>query len=275
MSVLKGQVALVTGCGRMQGIGRAVALELARAGADVVVSDIVATGHLNVAETNEAETSAGWKGLESVVAEVQATGRRSHAVFGDVGDEADANRLVAETVEAMGRLDILVNNAGAPHGSDRGLTWEIPAEGFDKVMRINTRGVFLMSAAAVRHMLGRKAQGRIINIASGVGKRGLPERAAYTASKFAAIGITQTMAQELGAHDITVNAICPGLIATARHASRLARQEAGVKPPFIEPAVPRVGTPEDIARSVLFLAEPAASFITGQAFNVDGGALMH
>jgi NAD(P)-dependent dehydrogenase (short-subunit alcohol dehydrogenase family) len=277
---LNGHVALVTGCGRLKGIGRAIALALARAGADVAITDILTSGTRNPSETDEAERAAGWTGLGSMVAEIEALGRRAVALTGDVGEEEDAERMVADTVARLGRVDILVNNAGAPHGLDRGLTWKIPVSSFDEVMRVNTRGVFLMSRPTIRHLLARRAagediSGRIVNIASGAGKRGVPERAAYCASKFGVLGLTQVMAQELGAEDITVNAICPGAIATARQASRVARlSEAQVKFDYIKPAVSRTGTAEDIARTVLFLAEPAASLITGQAINVDGGMLM-
>lgn len=277
---LAGRVALVTGCGRLQGIGRAVALDLARAGADVAVTDLRIEGVRNVGDANEAEVVAGWRGLPSLVEELQAMGRRSVGLTGDVGEEADVDRMVAEAVAALGQVDILVNNAGAPHGRDRGTSWEIPIDAYDNVMRINAKGAFMMSRAVIRHLLerrknGEEIAGRIVNIASGAGKRGVPERAAYCASKFAVIGLTQTLAQELGGCDITVNAVCPGQIATARGASREKRKaEAGVQFEFIKAAVPRQGTGHDIARAVTFLAEPDASFVTGQSIMVDGGMLM-
>lgn len=277
---LAGMVALVTGCGRMQGIGRAVALDLARAGADVAVTDLVLEGTRNVAEANEAEVAAGWRGLPSVVEEIEAAGRRAVGLIGDVSVEADVERMMAEAIEALGRVDILVNNAGAPHGADRGRSWEVPIEAYDKVMQVNARGAFMASRALIRHLLvrrgaGEEISGRIINIASGAGKRGVPERAAYCASKFAIIGLTQTLAQELGSMDITVNAVCPGQIVTARGVSReIMKQETGLKFEFIKAAVPRPGTGNDIARAVTFLAEPSASFITGQSIMVDGGMLM-
>jgi NAD(P)-dependent dehydrogenase (short-subunit alcohol dehydrogenase family) len=272
---LEGQVALVTGCGRMMGIGRAIALALAEAGADVAVTDIVPAGTRNPSESDEKEREAGWNGLESLVAEIEGMGRRAVGLTGDVGEEGDAEGMVDEAVRRLGQVDILVNNAGAPHGADRGLSWEVPVAAYDEVMRVNARSVFLMSKPVIRHLLHRKAMGRIVNIASGAGKRGFPERAAYCASKFAVIGLTQVMAQELGADNITVNAVCPGAIATARQASRVARvAEANVRFEFIKPAVPRTGEAADIARAVLFLVEPRASYITGQAINVDGGILM-
>ena len=272
---LEGKVALVTGCGRLRGIGRATALALAQAGADVAVTDIAAAGTRNVAEGGAEERAAGWTGLASLVAEIEGLGRRAIALTGDVGDETEASGMAAEAVARLGGIDILVNNAGAPHGADRGPSWEIPVSAFDEVMRVNARGPLLMSRPVIRHLLERDAPGRIVNIASGAGKRGFPERAAYCASKFALIGLTQVMAQELGARKITVNAVCPGMIATSRQASRQTLAAAGgPKFEFIKPAVPGSGEPEDVARAVVFLADPASRYITGQAINIDGGLLM-
>ena len=136
------------------------------------------------------------------------------------------------------------------------------------MVRINTIGVFLMSGAVVRHLLGRGAQGRIINISSGAGRRGMARRAAYCASKFAVHGLTESMALELAPHGITVNAIAPGAMDTARQSSREGRGADA-----LPPAVPagRIGVPDDIARAVVFLADPAADYITGQVLAVDGG----
>jgi NAD(P)-dependent dehydrogenase (short-subunit alcohol dehydrogenase family) len=288
MTSLKGRVALVTGCARMNGLGRAIACALAEAGADVAVTDVQAAGAKNVLEKSTAEADAGWKGLASVTAEIEALGRRSLALLGDVSDEGDAARMVRETVAKLGRVDILVNNAGAPHGADRNWSWEVPAEAFDTVMRINARGTFLMSSAVIRHLLERgdanaareeKSGGRIINISSSSGQQGIPRRAAYSASKFAIIGMTQVMAQELAAHGITVNAICPGPVATARSESTRARSAAGQEPgltalQLTSTPMGRIGQPMDVARMVVFLADPAADFITGQAYGVNGGTHM-
>ena len=279
MGILDGKIALVTGCARMNGLGRSIARALAGAGADVAVTDIAAGGAKNVLEKSNAEAEAGWQGLASVVKEVESLGRRSLALLGDVSDEADVARMLREAIAAFGRIDILVNNAGAPHGADRNWSWEVPAAAFDTVMRINTRGTFLMSTAVTRHMLSRKDAGRggrIINMSSSSGQQGLPRRAAYCASKFAIIGLTQTMALELASHGITVNAVCPGPIATARSESTRARSEAGQDEGLMLSTTPvgRIGQPMDVARAVVWLAEPAADFVTGQSIAVNGGTHM-
>jgi NAD(P)-dependent dehydrogenase (short-subunit alcohol dehydrogenase family) len=276
VGVLDGKVALVTGCGREKGLGRGIARALATAGADVAVSDVKPEGTRN--ENEIPHERAEWRGLASVVAEIEHAGRRAFPLVGDVGRKADAERMVAEAIEKLGQVDILVNNAGAPQGADRGWTWEVPEEAFDEQLRVNTKGVFLMCAPVVRHFLARGAQGRIINIASGAGKRASPKSAAYAASKFAVIGLTQSLAQELAPRGITVNAVCPGAVDTAREAARQGRHAAqagpDVKAPSFVMPVGRIGTPDDIARTVVFLADPAASFITGQSISVDGGLMM-
>jgi len=276
---LAGLSALVTGCGRRDGIGRAIALDLAGQGADVAITDLTVDGARNLGEGRSVE--GDWQGLKSVVLEIEELGRRAIALTGDISSEADAGALVQDAVDRLGKVDILVNNAGAPHGADRGPSWEVPIAAYDCVMAINARGTFLMSRFAVKHMLerahaGEAIAGRIVNIASGAGKRGFPDRAAYCASKFAVIGLTQTMAQELGDKGITVNAVCPGAIQTSRATARDARGDAPdpARRGMLAPAVPRAGTPAEIARTVAFLASPDAGYINGQSIMVDGGLLM-
>jgi NAD(P)-dependent dehydrogenase (short-subunit alcohol dehydrogenase family) len=249
-------------------MGRRIAIELARAGADVVVAD------LPVPHGTSIDGNAITEAFGALADEITALGRRCENVLGDVGIAEDAERMVEEASVAFGRVDILVNNAAAPHGPDRDWTWRIPEAAWDSVFRTNTKGVFLMSSALVRRLLAQGTDyGRIINIASTAALRGLPQRAAYSASKFAVIGLTQSMARELAPRRITVNAICPGTIMTDRHQDR-AQQLATAKDEVIPlPAVPvpRLGTPTDIARAVVFLADPASDFITGQSYSVDGG----
>jgi NAD(P)-dependent dehydrogenase (short-subunit alcohol dehydrogenase family) len=279
MSDFDGKVVLITGCGRVRGMGRAIALAFAREGADVVATDLAPGGTRNENEEGLEEIRVGWKGLESLAGEIEALGRRVLTTVGDVSRAADAGRFVAEALARFGHIDVLVNNAAAPHGADRRLVWETPEEAWDLVLDVNLKGTFLMCRAVVPHMLARRS-GRIVNMASVSGKRGTPRRGAYTASKFAIVGLTQVLAQELGAHGITVNAICPGSVDTSRRESTsrreraLAEREPGA-PVSTLPPTGRVARPDDIARLAVFFASAASDHITGQAWNVDGGAVMH
>jgi 3-oxoacyl-[acyl-carrier protein] reductase len=274
-----GTVVLVTGCGRVRGMGRAISVAFARAGADIVATDVATGGTRNENEEGLEEIRLGWKGLESLSTEIQDLGRRVLTLVGDVSRAADAERFVAEALGRFGHVDVLVNNAAAPHGADRRLLWEVPEEAWDLVLDVNLKGTFLMSRAVIPHMLSRRS-GRIINMASVSGKRGTARRGAYTASKFGVIGLTQAMAQELASHGITVNAICPGSVDTSRRESTARRERALAER---EPAAPvlglpptgRVARPDDIAHLALFFASPQSDHITGQAWNVDGGAVMH
>jgi NAD(P)-dependent dehydrogenase (short-subunit alcohol dehydrogenase family) len=282
MGEFEGKVVLVTGCARVRGIGRGIANAFARGGADLVVTDVDPGGTRNEGDTAAEEMRLGWKGLESLAGEIEALGRRVRPLVGDVSRAADTERFVAEALSRFGRIDVLVNNAAAPHGADRRLSWEIPEEAWDLVLDVNLKGTWLMSRAVIPHMLARRG-GRIINMASVAGKRGTPRRGAYTASKFGVIGLTQVLAQELAAHGITVNAICPGSVDTSRRESTtrreraLAEQDPGTPTPSLVATAPtgRVARPDDIAHLALFFASDASDHITGQAWNVDGGAVMH
>lgn len=267
---LDGKVALVTGAGGERGLGRAIAVALARAGADVSISDL-------------ADGSVGeWPGLPAVVKDIAATGHRAIAIKGNIIDSDDVDRMVRTTVDQFGKIDILVNNAGAPAGPDRVPVIELDEEAFDLVMSVNVKGTFLMSRAVARHMRDVGSGGRIINMSSLSGRRGKPRYAAYCASKFAIIGFTQSLAGELGQFGITVNAVCPALIDN----DRVTDMASGLKPNGISAEeyrqhivdhvtstnpLGRLGTPEDVATTVAWLASEDAGYITGQAINVTGG----
>ncbi len=269
------RVALITGCGKENGIGAATAQRLARDGFTVAVSDVAAAGVDNDNTIERAGT--GWQGLDTLVARIEEAGGAAASLTGDVSTEDGAAHLVAATVEKYGRLDVLVNNAGAPHGHDRGQIEDVPLDAWEAVMAINVRGPFLMSRAAVPHMKSR-GYGRIVSMASVAGLEALPERAAYCASKAAVIGFTRSLAHDLAPHGITVNSVCPGSIRTDRAISSTLRAgytdvDAGLaeRAKFIP--VGRHGRPEEIAATIAHLSSEDAAFTTGQAVVVDGGGL--
>lgn len=272
---LQGKVALVTGAGGEHGIGRGIALRLAQEGADVVVTDITTKPYAN----------AAWGGLPAVQAEIEALGCRALTLTCDVADEESVSSAIQKALDAMGRIDILVNNAGARAAGDRVPVTDLPKNEWDRVLNVNLTGTFLCSQAAARHMLSRGDGGRIINISSTAGKRGVARFAAYCSSKFGVIGFTQSLAQELAPHKITVNAICPSLT----HTERIGHMASVLSDPSLplEEAtdnllskslagtpIGRLASPQDLARTVAFLASDEADFLTGLAIPVAGGTMM-
>jgi 3-oxoacyl-[acyl-carrier protein] reductase len=275
MTESKTRVALITGCGKENGIGAAIAGRLARDGFIVVVSDVAAAG----LDNDNAIESAGtdWRGLDTLVGRIAAAGGEALGLTGDVSTEDGAAHLVAATLDAYGRLDVLVNNAGAPHGRDRGQIEDVPLAAWEAVMAVNVRGAFLMIRAAVPHMKARR-HGRIVSMSSVAGLVALPERAAYSASKAAIIGMTRSIAHDLAPHGITVNCICPGSIRTDRAISSTLRAgwsdvDAGLAERAKGIPAGRHGRPDEIAATVAHLASDEAGYITGQAIPVDGGGL--
>ena len=270
MGEFDGKVVMVTGCARARGMGRAISVAFARAGADLVATDVAPGGTRNENEEGLEEIRLGWKGLQSLAGEIEAIGRRVLTVVGDVSRAADAERFVAEALARFGRIDVLVNNAAAPHGADRRLLWEVPEEAWDLVIDVNLKGAFLVSRAVIPHMLSRR-EGRIINMASVSGKRGTSRRGAYTASKFGVIGLTQALAQELASRGICVNCIAPGFIQTG-----MTDALSGGQKETILRKIPlgRFGLCEDVANVALFLASALSDYLTGQVITVDGGMVM-
>jgi len=241
---LTGKVAIVTGSGR--GIGRAIALKLAGAGADIVVNDI-----------NEAS-------LGEVVAEIKALGRKALAVPADVSSAADVTRLVDTAAAEFKHIDILVNNAGVTRDN---LVMRMSDEDWDTVLAIDLKSAFLCTRAVLRPML-RQRWGRIVSIASVVGIIGNAGQANYAAAKAGIIAFTRSVAKEVASRGITANAVAPGYIATAMTKALDDKQtdELLKLVPIGEP-----GTPQDVAEAVAFLASEEARYITGQVLNVDGG----
>jgi NAD(P)-dependent dehydrogenase (short-subunit alcohol dehydrogenase family) len=279
---LGGKVAIVTGAGGRHGIGRAIATRLAQEGADVVVTDI----ERSVEAIRPEDRHAGWQGLSSVVSEIEALGRQSLGLFSDVSDSVQVESMVDQTLQRFGRIDILVNNAGSRPGRDRVPVVELEEDAFDEVMRVNVRGTYLCSRAVARHLIRWGGPGKIIIISSGAGKRGIARYAAYCASKFALVGFTQALAQELAPHHINVNAICPGLVDTERvdfiaaaltPQGQSAEEYRAMMIRERDARVPlgRVAQGDDIARVAAFLASGEADYLTGLSISVSGGMEMN
>jgi 3-oxoacyl-[acyl-carrier protein] reductase len=245
--ILEAKLAIVTGASR--GIGRCTALELARAGADLVVC---------------ARSAAP---LQTLVAEIQALGRQALAVVVDVVNNDDINRLIEQTLSTFGRIDILVNNAGITRD---GLLLRMKDSDWDEVLDTNLKSAFLLTRAVAKTMT-RQRSGRIINISSVVGEMGNSGQVNYSASKAGLLGLTKSVARELARRNITVNAITPGFIETdmTDELGEKARTELVSQIPL-----GRLGQAEDIAHAVIFLASDRAGYITGQALGVNGGMYM-
>ncbi|GLH63286.1 3-oxoacyl-[acyl-carrier-protein] reductase [Parageobacillus sp. G301] len=246
--MLQGKVALVTGASR--GIGRAIALELARQGAKVAVNYAG-----NEAKANE------------VVEEIKNMGGEAFAIQADVSNAEAVDQMVKAVLERFERIDILVNNAGITRDN---LLMRMKEEEWDDVININLKGVFNCTKAVTRPMM-KQRYGRIVNIASIVGVSGNPGQANYVAAKAGVIGLTKTAARELASRNITVNAVAPGFITTDM-TDRLSEE---LKAEMLKQIpLARFGEPEDVAKVVSFLVSDAASYMTGQTLHVDGGMVM-
>lgn len=244
---LKGKKVLITGAA--QGIGKAIALMMAKEGADIAISDI----NLELA-TQTAD-------------ELKSTGVEVIAIEGNVADMESAEAMVSKTVEGLGGIDILVNNAGITRDT---LILRMKEDDWDAVINVNLKGTFNCTKAAVKKM-SKQRSGKIINIASIVGLMGNAGQANYSASKAGVIGLTKTAAREFASRGININAVAPGFIATAMTDAipEKAKNELTAQIPM-----GKLGSSEDVAEAVLFLSSPSSDYITGQVISVNGGMYM-
>ena len=281
MADFNGKVAIVTGANHMEGIGRGIALRLARDGADVVV-----TRSHSPEKLRETEKKKGWKGLDSVVAEIKAMGRQALGVTADISKAKDNEAMVKQVLAKFGKIDILVNNAGAV--GIRGVPiLEMDEKSFRYPTDVNLVGTFLCSQAVGRAMVARGEGGKIVNVVSMEAKVSLSgDRAAYIASKSALIGFTQALALEMAQYKVGVNNVCPGATPTGileDFQAGQAKQQGVSLEDFTKDyydhfvsilPLKRLGTPADIAGAVAFLASPDSDYMCGQTILVNGGWLM-
>ena len=268
MGELDGKVAIVTGAGRLRGIGRTAALHLAELGADLVVTG---TGR-NPDSYPDDEKAVGWRDVESTADEVREKGRRALTLIVDVTSQDQVQGMVDGVLEEFGRVDILINNAAYQIGADRVPILDLDPDIYDRVMDIKVKGSFLCAKAVIKPMIDKGEGGKIVNISSGAGKRGSANTLAYNAANFAIVGITQSMARELGPHGINVNAVCPGVVDTYRmdlHGRGERWEQMASNAP-----IGRNGTDDEVGAFCAYLCTEAASWIHGQSININGGTIM-
>ena len=268
MGELEGKVAIVTGAGRRRSIGNSTAHVLAELGADLVLTG---TGR-DPSTFPPDEREIGWRDIESTADEVRALGRRALTLVGDVTDEADVDTMVQRALKQFGRIDILVNNAAYRYGPDRVPLIELDPDIFQKVIDVKVRGTYMCSKAVAKVLIEQGQGGKIVTVASAAGKRASAATLAYNAANFAQVGMTQSMALDLGPHGINVNAVCPGLVDTSR-LDPLGRGEVWQERASLAP-IGRAGTPQEVAGLIAYLCTEAASWIHGQSINIGGGTVM-
>ncbi len=277
MKRFDGKVVVVTGSGRNGGLGQGILQRFADEGAHCVVSDLGAPqNHMG------AEHIGGTAEMETVAAELRGRGAQALTIACNVAVDADVKNLITQTIKKFGRLDVLINNAGIGYLMKPLL--ETSLEEWQAVLNVNLMGAFLCTKYAAQHMIERANGGRIINIASQAAKSGFPHMAPYCASKHGMIGLTRSNAVELGAHNITVNAVCPNHVTTGLGAKQndyfskllgFDSVDAYLKNMAAKNPLGRPGYVTDTAALCAFLASDDAQYITGEAMNVSGGEEMH
>ena len=266
MGELDGKVAIVTGAGRLRGIGRAAAVSLAKLGADVVVTG---TGRKPENYPDD-EKAIGWRDIESVADLVRAEGRRALPLVADVTNRDHVKNMIDQTIKELGRIDILINNAAYARAEDRVPILDLNEDTFQKVVDIKITGTFLCTKGVVEHMIKQGDGGKIVNISSAAGKRGSANFLAYNAANFGIVGMTQSMAKELGPHNINVNCVCPGAVDTSR--MDVVRDDWDTM--ASNTPIGRNGTDDEVGDFCAYLCTEASYWIHGQSINQNGGTVM-
>ena len=270
MGELDGKVAIITGAGRLRGIGRATCVALAEMGADIVPTG---TGRPPESYPPD-EREASWRDIESTAEQVRALGRRALPQVGDVTKAEEVQRMVEATLAEFGRIDILVNNAAFRRGEDRVTVDQLEESVWRRVIEVKVTGAFLFSKAVANVLLAQGEGGRIINISSVAGKQGSATTPAYATANFAVQGFTQVLAQWLAPHGISCNAICPGMTDTHRNDDLGYPRDQRWERALARIPMGRSATDDEIAGVIAFLCSRAGEYITGQSLNVDGGMVM-
>lgn len=263
---LAGKVALVTGATRKRGVGRAIAVALAKQGADVVITG---SGAKKSAAALPVDERDGWRGLADVVDELRACGVRAHAITADISIQADVQRMITETVSVMGRLDILVNNAAFSRGADRVPLVDMDIAVWRKIIDTNLNGTMLCCQYAARQMIKQGTGGAMVSISSGAALKAPATFSAYAASKAAVHALNASLACELGPHGITCNVVAPGIIDSAR--IDMLRTDGRFDKRMQDNPSGRAGKPEEVAELVRFLCGPNARWISGEVILINGG----
>jgi NAD(P)-dependent dehydrogenase (short-subunit alcohol dehydrogenase family) len=263
---LGGKVAIVTGATRRRGLGRAIALALARGGADVVVTG---SGLKRPEEMPADERERNWRGASEIADEARALGVRAFDLTLDVTSPAAVQRMVADTLDALGRIDILVNNATFARGDDRVPLHELDDDKWRRIVDVNLTGTMLCCKYVAREMIRQRAGGSIVSISSTAAFKAEATFSAYAASKAAMHTLNAVLAAELGPHGITANVVAPGVLDTAR--VDMLRQGGRWEKRLSTVPLGRAGTPEEVAELVRYLGGPHARWISGEVFVMSGG----